>query len=80
MDIVKIQDEASAFAFNLWTNAKKEHLKESELTAMFESDFSGMENGKVFLMGLILGAIEEYHYQLREELIKSGIDIGEMKP
>lgn len=34
--------------------------------------------GKDLVENLILGAIEEYHTQLREKLMESGIDIGEM--
>lgn len=33
---------------------------------------------KDIISAIVMGAIEEYHNQLREKLLESGIDIGEM--
>lgn len=34
--------------------------------------------GTDIVTNLIIGALEEYHSQLRDKLLESGIDIGEM--
>lgn len=48
---------------------------------LFKSDtVLASKYGKSIMDAVIAGAISEYHDQLREELMKHGIDIGEMLP
>lgn len=43
---------------------------------MFDLEILATKYGTDFAMNLALGAIIEYHEQLREKLLEQGIDIG----
>ena len=76
MDIV---NRAFAFANELLNmELKKEPLTIDKYKTIYSPEILATKYGTDFAMNLALGAIIEYHEQLRGKLLEQGIDIGDI--
>ena len=76
MDIV---NRAFAFANELLNmELKKGPLNIDKYKTIHPPEILATKYGTDFAMNLALGAIIEYHEQLREKLLEQGIDIGDI--
>ena len=73
-DAYKIMTDAYIFA-NTMLNIN-EPLSEEKVIALKSDDVLATKYGKALIENVVLGAIFAYHKQLREELLKQDIDIG----
>lgn len=81
MDMKIIQESAMDFMMRIWMRDKNRgpsELTDNEYTLLKQNNFQLLDNGGDMIVTLVMGAIAEYHRQLREKLIDDGIDIGEL--
>lgn len=87
-DILFVMELCLHHMSNNYLNEEADILKqnnqfsEKNLTSLFEKlsceNIIKSEYGVTIIQGMISAAISQYHEQLREKLLESGIDIGEM--
>lgn len=75
-DAHKIMNDAYTFANTMLS--LKEPLSEEKIITLNSDDVLASKYGKSIMENVVLGAILAYHEQLREELLKQGIDVGDI--
>ena len=75
IDLCKVVDSAFLFASTIINERK---LTVSELECRKKSVLFNSQFDQDFVANLILGAIQSYHYQLKDILEEKGVDIGEL--
>lgn len=73
-DAHKIMIDAYKFA-NIMLS-QNEPLSEEKIAILKSDNILASKYGKALMENVVLGAIQAYHGQLRLELLKQGIDIG----
>lgn len=77
LDLYEVMKSAYQFAGEMLL---KPPLSIDTITTLRSKEVLASQYGQRLMDSVIAGAIFEYHNQLREELLKHGIDIGEMGP
>lgn len=84
MNLSEIQKNALSFMMEILVRDTKREGKAFELSSdeqelLKNNNFHLMKNGGNMIIDFVIGAIMDYHIQLRERLLEEGIDIGEIE-
>lgn len=79
-DAHKVMTKAYEFAsVMVMQETKDEKLSVQKVTTLQSATAYGSKYGRTLVDSLVLGAILEYHSQLRAVLLEKGIDIGDFE-
>ncbi|GEM_PF-717764 len=78
INVYEVINSANSFANEMIkTNLHRHPVSSEEKLKIHSEEILSTNQGRTYVDNMVLGAIIAYHNQLREVLLKSGIDIGE---